>query len=117
VGIVLVGHGDTASRLLAAAVGIVPKALDGVVAVDAGAGETPTLSGDVCRVLDEVDHGAGVLVVTDLVGASPWGCVQRECGTHRAVVLSGLNLAMLLKLAAFEAAATTDASSTHMGTK
>ncbi len=101
VGVVLLGHGHTASALLAAATGIVgAEALAGVRAVDAGAGETPKLGPELCGVLDEADLGAGVLVLVDLWGASPCSCAQRESAGHRVVLLSGLTLAMLLKLAA-----------------
>ncbi|MEM9458765.1 MAG: hypothetical protein AAGF11_31600 [Myxococcota bacterium] len=105
VGVVLVGHGRTASELLAAATGIVGSdALAGVVAVDAGPGETPRLGAQLCGVIDQVDTGAGVLVLVDLWGASPCSCAQREAqaAEHRIVTLSGLNLAMLLKLAALD---------------
>lgn len=105
VGVVLVGHGRTASELLQAAMGIVgPDALQGVVAVDAGRGETPRLGEELCNVIDTADAGAGVLVLVDLWGASPCSCVQREAqaAKHHTVTLSGLNLAMLLKLAALD---------------
>ena len=93
------GHGTTASGLLAAARRIVPDLLDEIVAIDAGVGETPALSRRLCANLEQVDRGRGVLVITDLVGASPWGCAQREAQGHETAVVSGLNLAMLLKLA------------------
>lgn len=105
VGAVLVGHGRSASELLAAARGIVgPDALAGVVAVDAGQGETPRLGKELFDVIARVDAGAGVLVLVDLWGASPCSCAQREAqATERHVVtISGLNLAMLLKLAALD---------------
>lgn len=105
VGVVMLGHGRTASELLAAATGIVgADALAGVVAVDAGPGETPRLGEQLCGVIDQVDAGAGVLVLVDLWGASPCSCAQREAQAteHPIVTLSGLNLAMLLKLAALD---------------
>ncbi|MCX4245457.1 PTS sugar transporter subunit IIA [Paraliomyxa miuraensis] len=103
VGVVLVGHGRSASELLAAAEGIVgTRALADVRAVDAGRGETPRLGQELCDVIDEADRGAGVLVLVDLWGASPCSCAQREVRSHRAVILAGLNLAMLLKLAALD---------------
>jgi len=43
-----------------------------------------------------------VLVLVDLLGASPCQCAQREGAGHDVVVLSGLNLAMLLKLAVLD---------------
>ncbi len=109
VGVVLVGHGRTASELLAAAQGIVTaEAMTGVVAVDAGEGETPRLGKELCDVIERVDAGAGVLVVVDLLGASPCNCVQREVQSRRTVTLSGLNLAMLLKLAALDRCTSVD---------
>ena len=99
VGVALVGHGETASQLLAAARKILgPEAFEGVIAVDAGEGETPTFSELLCGVLNGVDQGAGVLVVVDLLGASPCQCATRQGAGHELAVLSGLNLAMLLKL-------------------
>lgn len=105
VGVLLVGHGRTASELLQAARGIVGvDALTSVVAVDAGKGETPKLGEELCEVIEAVDQGAGVLVLVDLWGASPCTCARREvvATKHPAVTLSGLNLAMLLKLAALD---------------
>jgi mannose PTS system EIIA component len=103
VGVVLVGHGSTASQLLAAARRIAPpESLDDVVAVDAGEGETPRLGAELCSVIRGVEHGSGVLLMVDLLGASPCRCAERESAGHAFVVLSGLNLAMLLKLAALD---------------
>lgn len=100
VGVALVGHGATASSLLEAALEIVSHdGLVDVVAVDAGAGETPQLGARLCDAIAEVDHGRGVVLLVDLLGASPCRCAQRQGKGHEVVVLSGLNLAMLLKLA------------------
>jgi mannose/fructose-specific phosphotransferase system component IIA len=89
--------------MLAAARGIAgADALDDVVAVDAGAGETPVLSKKICDVIEQLDKGRGVVVLVDLLGASPCRCAQREGIGHGVVTLSGLNLAMILKLAAID---------------
>jgi len=103
VGVVVVGHGETATHLLRAAEGIAsPGSLDGVIALDAGVGDSAAFSASMCAALDEVDRGQGVLLLVDLVGASPCQCGHREGKTHHIVVLSGLNLAMLLKLSSLE---------------
>lgn len=99
VGVVLVGHGRTASGLLEAARGILgPDALPGAIAVDAGAGETSELRTRLAAALAAADRGAGVLLVADVYGASPCSCGIREAAGPL-VVLSGLSLAVLLKLA------------------
>jgi len=103
VGVVVVGHGHTATELLQAAEGIVGSPdLTGVVAVDAGAGQTPGLSAELCDVIERVDEGAGVLVLVDLWGASPCCCAQLQAGEHPTVIVAGLNLAMLLKIATLD---------------
>lgn len=103
VGVVLVGHGSTATQLLEAAQGIVGAgALAGVTAVDAGVGQTPELARRLCDVITAADHGAGVLLVVDLLGSSPCTCGLRESIGHSVAVVSGLNLAMLLKLATLD---------------
>lgn len=104
VGVAILGHGDTASRLLAAALSIVPGSrLADIVAIDAGQGETPRLDAAVRKVVRALDHGRGVVVLVDLLGASPCQCAQRQTvDLHELVVLSGLNLAMLLKLASVD---------------
>jgi PTS system mannose-specific IIA component len=103
VGVVVVGHGMTASQMLAAGQAIVgPGALDDVVAVDAGAGQTPELVAALARTIAEVDRGSGVLLMVDLLGASPCTCGLREGSGRRLALISGLNLAMLLKLASLD---------------
>ena len=105
VGVVIVGHGDTASRLLAAARAIVGEGpLDDVAAIDAGAGQTPALTASIVEALAAADRGDGVLLIVDLLGASPCMCGLREGARRRLALVAGLNLAMLLKLAMLDRA-------------
>ncbi len=102
VGVVLVGHGRTASALLDAARGILGEgALPGAIAVDAGVGETAELKARLGAALAAADRGAGVLLVADVYGASPCSCGIREAAGPL-VVLSGLSLGVLLKLAVLD---------------
>ena len=99
IGVAVVGHGTTASQMLAAARAIAgADALPDVIAIDAGPGETPSLSGEMCDAIATADRGRGVLVLVDLLGASPCQCAQREAGGHPMLVVAGVNLAMLLKM-------------------
>ena len=101
VGVLLIAHGGSASHLLEAARGITgPGAFDDVETLDAGAGRTEELDRAVDAALQRLDHGRGVVVITDLFGASPCSCSQKELTSHKnGVLISGLNLAMLCKLA------------------
>ncbi|RMG98112.1 MAG: PTS sugar transporter subunit IIA [Deltaproteobacteria bacterium] len=108
VGIVLIGHGNTATDLLDAARGILgPSALDGVIALDAGVGRTPELSAAVCEAVAREDEGRGVLILVDLLGASPCACATQEATGHDIRIVGGLNLAMLLKLASIDRSTST----------
>lgn len=99
-GVVLIGHGSTASALLDAVKAIVPgDGLADAIALDAGFGETPELSARVCAAVERVDEGRGVLLLADLMGSSPCMCGINQSAGHGIAVVSGLNLAMLTKLA------------------
>lgn len=108
VGVALVGHGDSASGLLAAARAILGEAaLLDVVAIDAGVGKNALLDPVMCDAIERVDAGRGVVVLVDLLGASPCQCAQEQGSDHDIVMLSGLNLAMILKLATVDRTALT----------
>lgn len=47
--------------------------------------------------IGEVDSGAGVLVLSDLFGATPCNIAHRATGEHDVRVLSGINLPMALR--------------------
>jgi PTS system mannose-specific IIA component len=102
VGIVVLGHGESATRLLQAAQGIVGGGLNDLIAVDAGEGQTPQLEELLCETIERADAGRGVLLIVDLLGSSPCTCGQREAAGHRFATLGGLNLAMLIKLASLD---------------
>lgn len=98
----MIGHGNTASTMLEAARSIMPDCLAGVVAVDAGCGQTPELRARICAAVNQVDEGRGILLLADLMGSSPCMCGLREStghSEHGLALVTGLNLAMLTKLA------------------
>ncbi|EDM79362.1 hypothetical protein PPSIR1_02376 [Plesiocystis pacifica SIR-1] len=98
-GVVIIGHGTSATALLAAARSLLPvDGLDDAVAIDAGAGVTPALKARVCEVMGEVDIGGGILLVADLMGSSPCTCGVQQSVGHGFALVTGLNLAVLTKL-------------------
>ena len=101
-GVVVIGHGCTASALVAAAQAIVPGSLEDVIALDAGAGRTPAFDAEVCAAIERADRGHGILLLVDLIGSSPCACGLKESAGHGFAMLTGLNLAMLAKLALLE---------------
>lgn len=97
IGIVLVTHGSIGAALLEAAEFILGERLHGVRSVPFHqSAERVTTADEVAAALDQVDVGGGVLVLTDLIGSSPSNLVARLIRSRDAVMVTGLNLAMLM---------------------
>jgi PTS system mannose-specific IIA component len=100
VGLVIVTHGDCGEDLLEAAgeiVGPVPSSTSVSVPTSEG---FETIVARVGRACDEVDHGAGVLILADVHGSSPFrACLAMMDGTRAVEIVCGVNLPMLIKLA------------------
>ena len=54
---------------------------------------------EICRAADQVDQGAGVVVVTDMFGGSPSNLSLMACAGPDRRIIYGANLPMLIKLA------------------
>jgi len=99
-GILLVTHSGIAQALTAAALHVLntlPAELDSVE-IAADADPTQALR-EVTTHAASLDHGEGVLVLSDLYGATPCNIAQR-LGEQRARIrwVAGLNLSMLLRV-------------------
>ena len=103
VGLVVVTHGGAATCLLDAVAGILgplPAAVPVAISMDETFDETLER---IERACDEVDAGAGVVLLVDLQGSSPYqACMAMMDGSRPAEVVCGVNLAMLLKLATID---------------
>ncbi len=95
-GVVIITHGDAADSLVAAAERVVGSLNVRTIAVRIGEprGETESNIESVVRELDRDE----VLFLTDLEGSTPYNLCCKRCG-GKSVVLSGMNLPMLFKLA------------------
>jgi PTS system mannose-specific IIA component len=103
VGLVVVTHGKAADCMLDAVAGILGP-LPASVAVSISMEETfdETLE-RISRACDEVDGGAGVVILVDLQGSSPYqACMAMLDGSRAAEVVCGVNMPMLLKLATID---------------
>ena len=99
IGVVVVTHGQLATELLNAAemiVGDLPR----FVAVSIGWHDDVTVAREaLSRAIGRVQDGGAVLILTDMFGGTPsnLGLSFLEAGTVE--VVTGVNLAMLIKLA------------------
>jgi mannose PTS system EIIA component len=99
IGIVIVAHGGLAREYLAAVEHVVGKQ-EGIRAIAIEYDHDRAAKQDeICRAADEVDTGAGVLVVTDMFGGSPSNLSLPACMPPNRRILYGANLPMLIKLA------------------
>ncbi|MGC9985621.1 MAG: hypothetical protein ABSF35_18580 [Polyangia bacterium] len=103
VGIVVVSHEQVAFSMLEAARRVVGT-LPGVAVVCASASDdSAVLTQRVAQACGDVDDGAGVLMMVDVYGSTPFHVAMAMLdGTGAGEVLCGVNLPMLLKLATLD---------------
>lgn len=99
-GVIIVTHGGHGEEMLAAAGAIVGE-LPLVAVVSVAMSDGPdSVRAKVHTAVSGVDEGNGVLFLVDLHGSTPYRvCDAVASANIRAETLSGLNMAMLLKLA------------------
>ncbi len=99
IGIVIVAHGGLAQEYLSAVEHVVGHQ-PGMAAVSILADHNrDAKQNEICRLADEVDTGAGVVIVTDMFGGSPSNLSLRACQPENRRIVYGANLPMLIKLA------------------
>lgn len=99
IGIVIVAHGQLAKEYLLAVEHVVGKQ-QGIVAVPVEADHDRTdKQNEISKAVEDVDTGSGVVVLTDIFGGSPSNLSLPACQKQNRLILSGVNLPMLIKLA------------------
>ena len=97
IGVLLVGHARIASETKIAVEYILGQQVQ-FQAVDFVHSDTPDEKGlDLSKVLGSLDEGQGVLVLVDLMGATPWNMVNRVVADKHAQLLSGFNVPAVIR--------------------
>jgi len=96
IGVVVATHGKLAEEMIRTAEAVVGP-LELVVPVSVVA-TSPDMRGDLKAAIQRVDRGEGVLLLTDLMGGSPTNLCVSFLQERKVEVVTGVNLAMLLKL-------------------
>jgi len=100
VGLVIVTHGGSGECLLAAAGEICGPVGNAAAVGVRNHDEFTDVVRRVGRACDEVDGGAGVLILVDIHGSSEFqACLAMVDGSRPVEIVCGVNLPMLLKLA------------------
>jgi len=98
VGILLLTHAPLGNAFIEAATHVFRGRPERLEAIDVLADEDP---GEVnCRakeVIERLDDGSGVLVITDVMGGTPSNCTKRLGDPGHVEVIAGISLPMLLR--------------------
>ncbi len=99
IGMVLVTHGRLAEEFVAATEHVVgPQANVRTICIGPD-DDMEQRRNDVLRAVDEVDDGAGVILLTDMFGGTPSNLAISVMDRANVEVIAGMNLPMLIKLA------------------
>ncbi len=98
IALLIVAHGNLGDSLIQCATYVLGKRPEALENLDLSACSDPAemLSRAQAR-LDEVDRGEGVLILTDVYGATPCNTVCKLLNTRKVEAIAGVNLPMLLK--------------------
>lgn len=108
VGGVIVSHGQVANELLAAAETIVGE-MDHIAAISIGwHDDVESAKDEIERAIERVAQGAGVLIMTDMFGGTPTNISAMFMKENEVEIITGVNLPMVIKLAAYRKEAPLD---------
>lgn len=101
VGVVIATHGRLAEELIRTAEGVVgPLPEVRAASIDSRNANTRQ---ELAALVRELDHGEGVLLLTDLFGGSPTNLCLSFLAELRVEVVTGVNLPMVVKLGSVRA--------------
>ena len=110
VGILLVTHGKLGRNLLDTMTemmgGTLPLDIDALEVRRVQTPEAMITQGS--KMMDRLDSGHGVLVLTDAFGSTPSNIANRLVGASSSVVIAGVNLPMLVRIFNYPALNLTD---------
>ena len=102
IGVLLITHGRYGEDLLASASHVLGRALDHTGHLSVSVKDDPEkMFGEALRLLKSLDDGTGVLVMTDMYGATPCNIASRLIEQGNVEAVSGVSLPMLVRSLAY----------------
>ena len=99
VGVIIVTHGKTGESLIEEAGFVLGRVLENIFFFAFNHSEDVRSDAAAIRSsIEKADTGDGVLVLTDLMGASPSNLVTDVLEEYHAVMVTGVNLGMLIRV-------------------
>jgi len=98
IGILLITHAPLGKAFIEAATHVFRSAPDQLESLDVIADQDPDEVRRLAReAIARIDDGSGVLVLTDIAGATPSNCTLQLCIPGKVEVVAGVSLPMLLR--------------------
>ena len=98
IGVLVICHEPLATALISCTRHVFGRMLPQLAALDVIPDEDPTLACDAARhLLERINDGGGVIVLTDIYGATPSRIAASLIEPFRVEVVAGVNLPVLLK--------------------
>jgi PTS system mannose-specific IIA component len=98
IGILLVTHGDLGKSLLACAQHIMSRPLPHLAEIAVSKADPPEATAARVRgLIEQLDKGAGVLLLTDIFGGTPSNVVSQMIEAGHIEAVAGVNLPMLVR--------------------
>jgi len=98
IGILLVTHGDIGKSLIDCAANILDDHLISVESISINSNKNLNkYSNIISQKIESLDSGNGVLIMTDIYGATPCNLLNKFIMKNKVEVITGINLPMLIK--------------------
>ncbi len=97
IGILIVAHGTLGESLIQCATHVMGERPPGLAALDVTAQTQLTMLGKGAQWVAELDQGEGVLLLSDIYGATPCNTMCRLLQPGRVEGIAGVNLPMLMR--------------------
>ncbi len=97
IGILIVAHGTLGKSLIQCATHVLGSRPEQVVALDVTAQTQLCMLDDARQLLQDLDQGEGVLLLSDIYGATPCNTMCHLLAPGRVEGIAGVNLPMLMR--------------------
>jgi len=98
IGILLITHGELGKSLIECATHVLgekPKFLDSLTIENDCAHDN--MYKEICEKINRLDQGKGVLILTDIFGATPCNIITKIIEPGKVNAIAGVNLSMLIR--------------------
>jgi PTS system ascorbate-specific IIA component len=103
IGILIVTHGSLGEALISGATHVLGRPLEHVRSIPVTCNDDPdTLMARALNLVNEIDSGQGVLVLSDICGGTPSNVVNRLVIPGKVEAVSGASLPMLVRVLTYK---------------